>query len=62
MSAIAAQRAVRGRFLDIQHTVCQAAEIAQAVRYTPLANAPSIAPRRPPVAFPNTPAAPPVKK
>ena len=33
MSAIAAQRAVRGRFLDIQHTVCQAAEIAQAVRY-----------------------------
>lgn len=29
---------------------------------SPLANDPNIAPRRPPVAFPNTPAAVPVKK
>ena len=33
MSPIQAQRAVRGRFLDIQHTVSQAADIPQAIRY-----------------------------
>lgn len=33
MSPNPAQRAIRGRFLDIQHTVAQASEIAQAVRY-----------------------------
>lgn len=33
MSPIQAQHAVRGRFLDIQHIVSQASDIAQAVRY-----------------------------
>ena len=33
MSPIQAQRAVRGRFLDIQHTVSQASDIPQAIRY-----------------------------
>lgn len=33
MSLTQAQHAVRGRFLDIQHTVSQASDIAQAVRY-----------------------------
>ena len=33
MSPIQTQRAVRGRFLDIQHTVSQAADIPQAIRY-----------------------------
>src|SRR5690606_8357481 len=33
MSPIQAQRAVRGRFLDIQHSVSQAANIPQAIRY-----------------------------
>ena len=33
MSPIQAQHAVRGRFLDIQHSVSQASDIAQAVRY-----------------------------
>ena len=32
MSPIQAQRAVRGRFLDIQHTVSQASDIAQGIR------------------------------
>jgi guanine deaminase len=33
MSSLQAQRAVRGRFLDIQHTVSQASDIAPAIRY-----------------------------
>jgi guanine deaminase len=33
MSPIQVQHAVRGRFLDIQHTVTQASDIPQAVRY-----------------------------
>ena len=33
MSSLQAQRAVRGRFLDIQHTVSQASDITPAIRY-----------------------------
>jgi guanine deaminase len=33
MSPIQAQRAVRGRFLDIQHTVTKASDIPQTIRY-----------------------------